>query len=805
MSLSVTDHSAATHSQIRRALRFLAVLILVCAPLAFPSIVWGQMPEDSSETKAESGLPQTNEAIKEAIECIQESLDDARQSYRRAKSTMESASPELLGATEDEIAQKTRLLHIRIRTYAEHIEAYRTLERTRLASKDLSVEIESWKGFAEPPPYLISLVDELRDAIHAREIEIKKNEVKQSISRAALDEARDLLEKGEQRLRQVQEGLEDSTGATDQARLRWLYELSHMESNVARARTLAAETQRQVLEEVLAYHHQDLAFLERKLQVANANAPFTEEELTKKLDEIAEERKAVEKELSQAIRSDMRAQESLEEARDALRQGSEKAVEKAEDLDHLQMVVDVRKAWADTTSQTVEGLQLFARWLDAEQLGWQERYRITRTDSEADVQGTLKTIDENRRSTLDRQFDFQSRQKVTQSQIISQQSRIAAMTPDDRNVPLAKQILDAYQKRDVFIDRVLARISELIRLLDRWEEDIEWRRQEVPVGERFKNLFVAVSDFAKNIWNYELFAAEDTIIIDGQRITERRPVTVSKVARALFILTIGLWLGSLLARSFHTLSLRFLKTDKNVADLIEKAFRIAVFVCVVFVALVMVKIPFTVFAFLGGALAIGVGFGAQNLINNFISGIILLFERPIKVGDIVEVEGTRGRIVNIGGRCSQVKRFDGVDILVPNSSFLEKNVVNWTLSDKIVRLSVSVGVAYGSPTREVIRLIEEAADKHGKVLKFPEPIILFEDFGDNALIFTTYFWTEVSPHADYRIVASDLRLMIDKRFAEAGITIAFPQRDVHLDSSCPMKVQIVEPGEQAKPEKKMPD
>jgi small-conductance mechanosensitive channel len=265
-------------------------------------------------------------------------------------------------------------------------------------------------------------------------------------------------------------------------------------------------------------------------------------------------------------------------------------------------------------------------------------------------------------------------------------------------------------------------------------------------------------------------------------------------------LVIGLWLGSFLARSFHALSLRFLKKDKNVADLIEKVFRIAVSVCVVFVALVTVKIPFTVFAFLGGALAIGVGFGAQNLINNFISGIILLFERPIKVGDIVEVEGTRGRIVNIGGRCSQVRRFDGVDILVPNSSFLEKNVVNWTLSDEIIRLSVSVGVAYGSPTREVIRLIGEAADEHGKILEFPEPIILFEDFGDNALIFTIYFWTEVSLHADYRIVASDLRLMIDKRFAEAGITIAFPQRDVHLDNPHPIEVKIVESQEPDKPE-----
>lgn len=113
-------------------------------------------------------------------------------------------------------------------------------------------------------------------------------------------------------------------------------------------------------------------------------------------------------------------------------------------------------------------------------------------------------------------------------------------------------------------------------------------------------------------------------------------------------------------------------------------------------ALITVNIPLMVFAFLGGALAIAAGFGAQNILNNFISGLILLLERPIKVGDIVEVEGIRGQIANIGGRCCQVRRFDGIDILIPNSSFLEKNVANWTLSDQQLRFTITLAAAYGS-------------------------------------------------------------------------------------------------------------
>lgn len=785
----MTPSARNRQSVIRLHARFLFGLsILSMLFSALSSDAHAQLLQNQNEGQAEFALPETEEAIREEITRLQESLGDARQNYRRATAAMESTAPEILGATEDEIGRKARLLHFRVKTFEEQLEAYRTLEENRIASRDLSAEIEGWTGFSDPPPYLISMVDELRDAIHARELEIEKEEVRRSITQGALEQARERLEKGEQSLRKVQEDLEASTGPDDQVSLRWRYELSLLEQKVARAQMLTAETQRQVLEEVLAYDHQDLTFLERKLQVAAANAPFTEEELKQRLDEIAADREAVEKELRKAIRSDMRAQKSLDEAREALRQASEKS---AEETDHLQRVTNARKAWADTTGQIVEGLQLFIRWLEAEKLGWEGRYR-TAAAGETEIQAALESIDESRRGALDRQFDFDSRLKVTRSLITSQQGRIDAMPAGDENRPLAVQTLSAYQQRAAFIDRILMRLSELLRLLDLWQEELEWRRSETPIMERFRNLFAGGPEIVKKIWQYELFAAEDTIIIDGQPITERRPVTVSKVVRALLILTLGLWFGNTLARRFRALSVRRFKTSQNMADLIEKAIRAVIFISIVFFALTTVKIPLTVFAFLGGALAIGVGFGAQNLINNFISGIILLFERPIKVGDVVEVEGTRGRIVNIGGRCSQVKRFDGIDILVPNSSFLEKNVVNWTLSDAMIRLSISVGVAYGSPVREVTRLIGEAVDGHGKVLKMPEPVVLFEDFGDNALTFTVYFWTEISRGLDYRIVPSDLRFMIDKLFAEAGITIAFPQRDVHIDNISPVQVQIVE-------------
>ena len=202
------------------------------------------------------------------------------------------------------------------------------------------------------------------------------------------------------------------------------------------------------------------------------------------------------------------------------------------------------------------------------------------------------------------------------------------------------------------------------------------------------------------------------------------------------------------------------------------------------------KIPLTVFAFAGGALAIGLGFGMQNILKNFVSGLILLFERPFRVGDVLDVGGQRGNVSEIGLRASVLQLWDGTETLIPNSSLLENNVCNWTYSSRKVRFSITVGTAYGSDTRRVIQLLGEVADRHGVVDKEPKPQVFFTDFGASALTFELRFWVDVI-QANAAQVASDLRLMIAASFAEHGIVIAFPQRDLHLHADRPIPLQLV--------------
>jgi small-conductance mechanosensitive channel len=188
-------------------------------------------------------------------------------------------------------------------------------------------------------------------------------------------------------------------------------------------------------------------------------------------------------------------------------------------------------------------------------------------------------------------------------------------------------------------------------------------------------------------------------------------------------------------------------------------------------SLVWVKIPLTIFAFLGGAVAIGIGFGAQNLLKNVISGILLLIERPLRVGDLIEVDHVRGRVTTIGLRSSTVRDAKGVVTLIPNSSFLERYLTNWTYSSRIGRFSLRIGASYGSSSQTVMDLLADLAASHPHVLKTPQPQVLLEDFGSQGRIFTLNYWLEIRLDIDPHEVASDLRFAIEKKFEEAGVKI----------------------------------
>lgn len=283
-------------------------------------------------------------------------------------------------------------------------------------------------------------------------------------------------------------------------------------------------------------------------------------------------------------------------------------------------------------------------------------------------------------------------------------------------------------------------------------------------------------DKVVKIWRYEIFMK----------------VTVETISIALVLLLIGYLAAKRISAWFASRILGRLGIGRNNVATIQTIGFYALMAAFTLSTLGALGVPVTVFSFLGGALAVGIGFGSQNIVNNFISGLILLAERPIRVGDVIQIDGATGKVTEIGARSTRVTTGANMEILVPNSTFLQTNVINWTLSDDVISSKVTVGVAYGSPARRVAGLLLQAAEQNADVLKDPAPGVSFTNFGDHSLEFELSFWLRLS-QSDRGKIESELRFAIDDLFAEHGIIIAYPQRDVHLNLLRPVEVRLTPP------------
>jgi small-conductance mechanosensitive channel len=184
----------------------------------------------------------------------------------------------------------------------------------------------------------------------------------------------------------------------------------------------------------------------------------------------------------------------------------------------------------------------------------------------------------------------------------------------------------------------------------------------------------------------------------------------------------------------------------------------------------------------GGAVGVGVGLGLQNVVSNFVAGLILLIEQPIRMGDRIEMKETLGDVIRIAARSTWVRTNDNVVIIVPNNEFINNSVTNWTANDPNVRIHIPVGVGYSSDVELVRGLLLKAGSEHPAVLAEPKPLVVFTDYGDNSLNFELWVWTATRAHAP-KLLRSDLYFTLFAMFKEHGIELPFPQRDLHLRSS----------------------
>ncbi len=356
--------------------------------------------------------------------------------------------------------------------------------------------------------------------------------------------------------------------------------------------------------------------------------------------------------------------------------------------------------------------------------------------------------------------------------------------------PISQQIDTT---RNLYV--LIGRVHQYLQIVN---AELDYADTNKTLGQRFKAARAVVVDLSKSIWNYELFVIDDSVIVDGREIKTKRGITIGKTAGAIIILVFGFSLISGLIRRTLTLAVNKANLGLTKAVVWGRWLTLIAGFTLIVTALNLVDIPLSAFAFLGGALAIGVGFGTQNILKNLISGVMLLVEKPIRIGDQVEIDNILGTVTSIGMRFSTIHGPQGNDILIPNSVLVEQKLINWTYSTPSARKDVRVTVGYRSNVDTVREILFAASKDNPDVLGTPAPLITLEDFGDNGLVFNLRFWVSLQSGIPVNEIQSTLRIKILKAFEQAGVELPFPQRTLLFDPESPLAVQL-QPGTPAKP------
>ncbi|HSR51876.1 MAG TPA: mechanosensitive ion channel domain-containing protein [Acidobacteriota bacterium] len=693
---------------------------------------------------------------------LQERMQRLDDEMSRARSRLASAE-----AQADSSAERHLALLEQIESLLDQLQTQQNIVADlREEGRQLDQDLQSMRdsGPRDQPPYSFLRLSAVRSELRAH---LRQGEMLQSARQAlqaAVASANRQRQEREADRRRIKENLEGNTDSSRLPRLSAQLRTAELESWVAleRLNLRRAELEARRLSDEIYSLRSD--FLREQVAWLSREAEFPRDVLARELAQIRDHQES-------SAERQRELREQLQEIRGQVSQGTEGQApgDPLEDRRHSAL-----RSRLEALQTRLKLENEYQTQLGLQERIWSQRFSVFHQEADNNLEDwSLEAQQARRQLEIDRQLDRLQGDEARQRILTLQQQLEAAQDGSPEAQILEGQIATVQSLADAYEIAIL-RIDDSLRLVNGLQEEISLTLGGEDLGQRLSRWW----DSFLAIWYSELTSVDD------------QPITVAKIIWVLLLLIFGLWISRRISQGLGKRLFPRMGLDEGSAAAAQALFYYTLVVIFALIALYAVNVPLTAFTVAGGALAIGIGFGSQNVVRNFISGIILLTERPIRVGDLVQIDDLYGTIKRIGLRSTQVLSAENVDIVVPNSSFLEQNVVNWTLSDDRYRAKVTVGVAYGSPTRDVVRLMERAVSEHGKVLKTPHPILLFSDFGDNALIFEVHFWLRMRRLMDSKTVQSDLRHRIDHLFREAGITIAFPQRDVHLDSLSPIEVRL---------------
>jgi len=709
-------------------------------------------------------------------------LKDARSSLARfddpAAETQlpEGISPAALADRRRDLDQIFRTLN-RTLTLLDQIPiAQQEVEEIQKANSD-------WAGFTEKPPYSLLKLDDLlnqRDATRQK-LETFKSSI--DIFSKSFDGIDNETKANGETIRSTQE-VADKPDASEAAK--WRLDAAKTKARLLTVRAFFVRSNIDLLEKQQAAANAQLALTERQIKIVQGNASLSDADLAA-IQKSSDDRRAALREEMSKVRLRLKDASSARVRAKAAFDGLNESTGPARDLASSKLsAAEARVDSLDFISGNLESFESLEGYLPV-------AYQNRRTLLESKDAGERKAALENLHALLER---LKAWETVTANELAAasadlarQDSNASVLPPDDARLPvIAEQRKALWEKQD-FLQRVSQTILAQRKNLTRWIGEFEGNGKEQQWYSKVTESGRSLGGLITGIWNFELTKVDTVTYSAGVPRTETRSITLGIVLTALTLFIIAYGFAARISRRLQGVIVGRGHIAEAQANTLRTWLMILVTVALALTTLRYFEIPLTVFAFFGGALAIGLGFGTQTLIKNFISGIIVLFERKIRVGDILEVDAnTSGTVVEINTRSSVLRNAEGKETLIPNSLFLENRVTNLTLSNRRVRRVIRLGVGHGCDPSQVMTILKECAERHGLILNEPAPVVTLDDITPGGLTFAVFFWVEFNSRTDSNVVSSDVRIMIGKRFAESGIE--FQNSDVTLRSAAPLQLEM---------------
>ncbi len=744
-------------------------LFLLSTPLGLP------VPMAGAQETAGTAAPEEKVVELPSPEEAQKRIDEIAKRLEE----LEKAVPSEAITAEDILQRRNALI-----TLQNIYQRFITLEeKTANLDKELeelqkATDETGREELSQEPPFNLSFYDQYLDQLQA--LDQQQNSIKTSASLAetGLNAASKQAGEEDKKLRRLNEEKEKA-GQDYPEKLAWEIDSARLEREIAAVTEDFQTVNLQNLKKSLTILELQRGHLQRTVTWIEANLFFDQEDLDRILTRNQEKIQAAQEEIRKISadraateKEHFRAQARLE------RTSTEQAALVA------QASLEAVEAKRLLLQQRLEKAQLELSLPNMIQKIWTDRYQLLKEDVPTEDLWETEEEAENRhaqlRQTLVSAQQFQSAVQTRRANVREQ------LDTEGLSKEQSRYLRDTLQYIETMADVNLNLISLLIRtdnLNARLLNELESKIGTVQITKK-------VSAFGKQrileLWQAELWSSGE------------HGVTVGKLIIALLLVILGSLFSSRIARLVrHRLLVRF-DLDVDVAESVERVLFYVLIIFFILSSLKTVNIPLTAFAFLGGAVAIGFGFGAQKFFSNLISGFLILAQKPFRINDVIQVDDTMASVKSVGSRYTRIQTFENLDLLVPNSYLLDNKIVNWTLSDKVIRQKISVGVGYDSDPHETERLLLKAVKEHVKVLPAPKPFVVFRDFGDNALIFDVLFWVNLDFKRSW-FAASDIRYRIVELFRHEGIVIAFPQTDVHLDVNGPIELQFRDDGRSSDP------